>query len=145
MDIQMVTSKSSTRSSIRLSFTVIMAVVDITLILSVSRLHVCGLSFSRVLQGITMDNKEAKTIVEHLLDGTLQSQLLQIAGQEYILTNVTTHAMHGTSTNIESGYGLVIVRTEQLAIIGIYTQAVAVPEALQAMCEFGDDLAAAGF
>ena len=83
-----------------------------------------------------MTDKEAKTIVEHLVDGTLHSGLLHIDGNECappryhassfislrradILTNISEFAMHGRSTLIDSGYGIVIVRTEQLAIVGM--------------------------
>jgi len=46
---------------------------------------------------------------------------------------------------VESGFGVVIVRTEQLVLVGLYGKETGLPEVLQAMCEFGDDLAAAGF
>ena len=110
-----------------------------------------------------MSNKEATTIVEHLLDGTLQAHLLHIDDQECkrshrdfvlahsfcavpdLLTCVSEFTFHGTSTTVGTGYGVVIVRTEQLVLVGLYGNQVGLPEVLQAMCEFGDDLAAAGF
>jgi len=96
-------------------------------------------------QGMKMSDSESKLLVQRIAAGELHTQLLHVEGREYLLTNLSEFAIHGRSTNVTSGDGIVIVRTEQLAIVGLYTKATAVPEAIQAMCEFGDDLSAAGF
>merc|ERR1711924_448665 len=71
-------------------------------------------------QGFKMSDEEAKSIVERLVDGTLHSTMLVVDSREYLITNVSEFAMHGRCTDIKSGFGVVVVRTELLAIVGVY-------------------------